>query len=118
MTTEETPFKIGKAQIVFKSQGKEQRIRIRESHDAAHSKHTNKDAQETVGIIATGALLHRALLVAKKMDKEGKNVTVMNLSTIKPLDEEAVIKLAHETRALVTVEEHQIHGGMGSAVAE
>ncbi len=111
MTTEETPFKIGKAQIVFKSQGKGQGIKIGHAQSKDHDK-------TSVGIIATGALLHRALLVAKKMDGEGKNVTVMNLSTIKPLDEEAVIKLAHETRALVTVEEHQIHGGMGSAVAE
>ncbi len=57
-------------------------------------------------------------MVAKKLDEEGVHVSVMNLSTIKPLDEDAVIKLAHEVRGLVTVEEHQIAGGMGSAVAE
>ena len=71
-----------------------------------------------VGIIATGALLHKALKVAKRLDEGGKKVAVMNLATIKPLDEEAIIKLAHEAGALVTVEEHQIAGGMGSAVAE
>ncbi|MEK9177841.1 MAG: transketolase C-terminal domain-containing protein [Patescibacteria group bacterium] len=95
ITTEETPFEIGKAQIVYKSNGK-----------------------LDVGIIATGAMLYRALFVAKRLEEEGKKVAVMNLSTIKPLDEDAIIKLAHEARALVTIEEHQIAGGMGSAVAE
>lgn len=71
-----------------------------------------------VGIIATGALLHKALKVAKELDEKGKMVVVMNLSTIKPLDEMAIIQLAKECGALVTVEEHQINGGMGSAVAE
>jgi transketolase len=97
MTTEETPFEIGKAAIVFGS-------------------FDNKKAD--VGIIATGALLHKALLAAKALEKAGKHAIVMNLATIKPLDEDAVIRLAHETGAIVTVEEHQIAGGMGSAVAE
>jgi transketolase len=104
MTTEHTPFQIGKAQIVFKTAQKE----IKKGDLHRHS----------VGIIATGALLHKALLAAQKLVVEGKHVTVMNLSTIKPLDEEAVIRLAHETRGIVTVEEHQIRGGMGSAIAE
>jgi transketolase len=95
MTAEDTPFEIGKAQVVFKSSG----------------------ACE-VGIIATGALLYKALIVAKRLDGAGKKVAVMNLATIKPLDEDAIIKLAHEAGSLVTVEEHQIAGGMGSAVAE
>ncbi|MFM2357862.1 MAG: hypothetical protein RJA61_599 [Candidatus Parcubacteria bacterium] len=95
MTTESTPFEIGKAQIFFGEEG-------------------NAD----VGIIATGALVYKALIVAKEFERKGKKVKVMNLATIKPLDEEAVIKLAKETGAIVTVEEHQIRGGMGSAVAE
>ena len=95
ITTEETPFEIGKAQIVYKSNGK-----------------------LDVGIIATGAMLYRALFIAKRLEEDGKKIAVMNLSTIKPLDEDAVIKLAHEAGALVTIEEHQIAGGMGSAVAE
>ena len=105
MTTEETPFAIGKAQIVFDS-----RHQVRDFKKA----HIHTD----VGIIATGALLHRALKVAKEFAEEGRAVMVMNLATIKPLDEDAVIKLAHEAGAVVTVEEHQIAGGMGSAVAE
>jgi transketolase len=107
MTTEQTPFEIGKAWIAYRRGGEEDRKRGGETKN-----------KNTVGIIATGALLHKALLAAQKLTAEGKEVTVMNLSTIKPLDEEAIIRLGHETRAIVTVEEHQIHGGMGSAVAE
>ncbi len=94
MTTDKTPFKIGKAQIFWQ---------------AAYPK---------VGIIATGALLHKALQAAKELEKAGTDVEVLNLSTIKPLDEAAVIALAEKTGRIVTVEEHQIRGGMGSAVAE
>ena len=108
MTTEETPFKIGKAQIVFQS----------EIPRPSATPFSKGGLAASVGIIATGALLFKALKVAKKFEQEGKNVTVMNLSTIKPLDEDAIIKLAHEAGAIVTVEEHQIAGGMGSAVAE
>lgn len=106
ITTEDTPFEIGKAQVYFKSQG---------------SSSKNKKSSEgnmDVGIIATGALLHKALKVAKELDSTGKKVMVMNLSTIKPLDEHAVIKLAHECGAIITVEEHQVAGGMGSAISE
>ncbi|MDO8430466.1 MAG: transketolase C-terminal domain-containing protein [Candidatus Taylorbacteria bacterium] len=92
ITTEETPFEIGKAQLLFSSSERAQ-----------------------VGIIATGALVHKALKVARELNVP---VKVLNLSTIKPLDEEAVWRLGHETGAIVTVEEHQIAGGMGSAVAE
>lgn len=98
MTTADTPFEIGKAQIVFDS-----------SHEGK-----NPD----VGIIATGALLHKALIAANELSHDGKMVRVMNLHTIKPLDTDAILKLARETGALVTVEEHQIAGGMGSAVSE
>ena len=126
MTTDETPFEIGKAQMVFKSEirnpkfdlsaGVLTKVETNSKFKILSSKHSKSDID--VGIIATGALLHKALLVAKKLDAEGKKVAVMNLATIKPLDEHAIIRLAHETRAIVTVEEHQIAGGMGSAVAE
>ncbi len=71
-----------------------------------------------MGIIGTGSLLHKALVAAKELEEEGIAVTVLNLSTIKPLDEKAIIELAKECGRIVTVEEHQIAGGMGSAVAE
>lgn len=94
MTTDDTPFEIGRAQIVW-----------------------NSDAPK-VGVIATGALLHKALLAAAALHETGTEVVVMNLSTIKPLDENAIVALAQRTNRIVTVEEHQIRGGMGSAVAE
>jgi transketolase len=96
ITTEKTPFKIGEAQTFFKSSG---------------------DTID-IGIVATGALVHKALQTAVELDKEGVKVEVLNLSTIKPLDEKSIKRIAKESGALVTVEEHQIAGGMGSAIAE
>ncbi len=97
ITTDTSPFEIGKAQLLFEPAG---------------------GARAEVGIIATGALVYKALKVAHDLEKKGKKIKVLNLSTIKPLDHDAVWRLAHETGAIVTVEEHQIAGGMGSAVAE
>ena len=96
MTTLDTPFEIGKAQIFWQPVA----------------------GPAQVGIISTGALTHRALQAARDLEKEKIAVTVLNMTTVKPLDENAILKLAKETGALVTVEEHQIAGGMGSAVAE
>lgn len=96
ITTEETPFEIGKAQTYW----------------------TPDVGLAQVGIIATGALLYNALLAAKELETEGIKTKVLNLSSIKPIDAEAVIALAKETKKIITVEEHQIAGGMGSAVAE
>ncbi|MDE1975579.1 MAG: transketolase family protein [Patescibacteria group bacterium] len=113
MTTDETLFEIGKATIVFDS-----RFKIQDSRSAQDARRKTQGHILDIGIIATGALLHKALKVAKELDDKGKSVAVMNLATIKPLDEDAIIRLAHEAGAIVTVEEHQIAGGMGSAVAE
>jgi len=96
ITTVDTPFEIGKAQLVF----------IPETGLAQ------------VGIIATGPILYNAIMAAHELEKRGIKVKVLNLSTIKPLDTDAVIALAREARAIVTAEDHQIAGGMGSAVAE
>ncbi len=100
ITTEETPFEVGKAQLVF----------------------GEKEAKADVGIIATGALVYRALKVADELEKEGQNnqlkVKVLNISTIKPIDTQAVLSIAKTCGAIVTVEEHQIIGGLGGAVAE
>jgi transketolase len=62
--------------------------------------------------------LHKALLAAKALQDDGVDVEVLNLATIKPIDTDAVVALAQKTRRIVTIEEHQIFGGMGSAVAE
>ena len=96
VTTEKTLFTLGKAEIYWMPElGLAQ-----------------------VGIIVTGGLMHRALLAAKELEGEGIKTKVMNLSSIKPIDSEAVIALAKECKKIVTVEEHQIAGGMGSAVTE
>jgi transketolase len=94
MTTEDTPFEIGKAQVVWESDSPK------------------------AGIIATGALLYKALKVAKELKDKGIEIEVMNLATIKPLDEKSLIEFAKKNKKIITVEEHQIRGGMGSAVSE
>lgn len=71
-----------------------------------------------VTIIACGHLVFEALLAAYELAKENINVEVINNHTIKPLDKATIITSLKKTKALVTVEEHQIMGGMGSAVAE
>ncbi|KKP89394.1 MAG: Transketolase, central region [Candidatus Nomurabacteria bacterium GW2011_GWC2_35_8] len=99
VTTEETSFNIGKAEIYW----------------------LPDVGMAQVGIIVTGGLMHRALLAAKELEGEsplGIKTKVMNLSTIKPIDANAIIALAKETKRIVTVEDHQVMGGMGSAVAE
>lgn len=69
-------------------------------------------------IIAAGALTRRALEAADQLAEKGIQVRVLNMHTVKPLDAEAVLQAAEETGAMVTVEEHSIIGGLGSAVAE
>lgn len=69
-------------------------------------------------IIACGLMVYEALQAAEVLAREGIEVSVLNMHTIKPLDEEAVLRAARETGAIVTAEEHSIIGGLGSAVAE
>lgn len=95
MTTEDTPFEVGKAQVFF-----------------------SPPMTPQVGIIATGALLHKAITVAQRFAEKGIAVKVLNISSIRPLDFEAIKNLAQEAGAIVSVEEHQVVGGLGSAVAE
>lgn len=95
ITVDDTLFKIGKAEIFYK-----------------------QDKGSDVTIIATGALVFRALQVAKKISEKGVRAEVVNLHTIKPLDQETVLELSRKSGAFVTVEEHQIAGGMGSVIAE
>jgi len=71
-----------------------------------------------LSIIATGHMVYYALEAAKILNKEGINARVINIHTIKPIDEEIIIKAASETGAIVTAEEHNIIGGFGAAVAE
>jgi transketolase len=92
IVTEKEEFKIGKG------------ILLRPGSDAA--------------IIATGTLVHIAIDAAKELKKEGINTAVVNIHTIKPIDEEMILKIAKDTRAIVTAEDHNIIGGLGSSVAE
>jgi transketolase len=71
-----------------------------------------------VTIIATGIMVNEAFIAAEELAAEGIDARVIDIHTIKPLDEEAIIKAAQETKAIVTAEEHSIVGGLGSAVAE
>ncbi|MBC8060383.1 MAG: transketolase family protein [Clostridiaceae bacterium] len=71
-----------------------------------------------VAIIATGIMVTKSLEAAKKLKEDGINVTVVNISTIKPLDKELIIKVAKATGKVVIAEEHSVIGGLGSAVCE
>ena len=97
VTTAGSPFEIGKAEVYLTR---------------------NPEHEKKVGIIACGTILHNALVAAKELNQNGIGVSVMNLATIKPLDTEAVRAFAEDHDALVTVEEHQVACGMGSAVSE
>jgi transketolase len=71
-----------------------------------------------ISIIATGHLVWESILAAKELDKIGISAEVINMHTIKPIDKDAIIETAKKTGAILTAEEHQMTGGLGSAVAE
>ena len=93
-TSADSPFKIGRAEIFWQT----------------------KDPQ--VAIIACGPLVYQALLAARQLEKNRINCLVINCHTLKPMDERAIIRAAKLTGAVVTVEEHQVIGGLAGAVAE
>jgi len=107
-TTPETPFETGKAQILFGAS----------SDEVGFPKGSPTSRMLDVAIIACGPLVHNALLAAADLEKEGLKIRVINNHTIKPMDEETIIQAAKDAGAVVTVEEHQVQGGMGSRVAE
>jgi transketolase len=94
ITTAETPYTPGKAEIFWQSK------------------------KPDVLIIACGGLVFNALATARELEKEKIGAVVLNVHTIKPLDEKKIVELAKKIGAVVTVEEHQVHGGLGGAVAE
>lgn len=97
VTTQETPFEIGKAYTFYESE---------------------VESSAKVGIIACGQMVYHSIIAAKKLESLGYQVGVLNMASIKPMDVDAVIAFAHKYGKIVTAEEHQIAGGMGSAVAE
>lgn len=96
ITTKETPFEIGKAYIYFES----------------------KSETIDVALFACGSVIYQALKAAKQLDNEGIKVAVIHNPTIKPLDTSLIDLFAKKAGAFVTIEEHQIAGGLGSAIAE
>lgn len=93
-TTAETPFEIGKAQTLWDS------------------------ASPTLGLLATGAQSYTALAAAEKLSERGIESVVLHVPTVKPLDEAAVLAVAKRVKHILTIEEHQIAGGFGSAIVE
>lgn len=91
-TTDKTPFEIGKAQIF--NEGKD------------------------ITIVTTGTMTYQALVAAKSLEKDGISAEVIHCATIKPLDEDAILKSIKKTGFVITAEEGQITGGLGGAVAE
>lgn len=71
-----------------------------------------------VTIIATGHLVWKAIEAGHKLAEKGINAEIINIHTIKPLDDEAILKSAGKTKCVVTAEEHQMHGGLGDSVAQ
>lgn len=94
ITTSKSPFKIGKCEVLWES----------------------KNPQ--VSIIGCGPIMHNALKAVKELEKSGIEALVINSHTIKPLDEIGIVRSAKTTGAVVTIEEHQVNGGLGSAVSE
>lgn len=94
MTTDKTPFQIGKAETFW------------------------EESDPQVALIAIGPLLFEALVAAQKLSASKINSLVINCHTIKPMDEQAIVRAAKLAGAVVTIEEHQMAGGLGGAVAE
>ncbi len=97
VTTPESPFEIGKAELMYTR---------------------NASLERKVGLVVTGSLLFNALMAAQALEKEGIGASVLHMPTIKLLDGTALLAFAADHGALVTIEEHQISGGLGGAVAE
>lgn len=76
-----------------------------------------KDGKD-VSIIATGVMVNEALMAYEQLKEEGINARIIDMHTIKPIDSDIILKAAEETGAIVTAEEHNVIGGLGSAVAE
>lgn len=94
ITTQETPFDIGRATVVWESEHKPE-----------------------VAVFATGPLLYEALLVAKELEHTTP-MAVIHIASVKPLDRDTILHYAKDAGCVVTVEEHQVAGGLGSAVVE
>ena len=77
-----------------------------------------KDKGNDIGIITSGIILNEVMLAVKKLEERGKKIKLIEMPTLKPIDVEAIIDLAKTTKKIVTIEEHNIIGGLYSAVSE
>lgn len=91
ITNDDTPFELGKAVTVVDG--------------------------DDITLLANGPMVYLAMRVAERL-KDKVSVRILNVHTVKPIDEQSIVEAAHETGALVTIEDHQISGGLGGAVAE
>lgn len=94
MTTDTTPYELGKGQVFWKGNSPK------------------------VAIFSTGFLTSEALFASNELQKEGVEVDVVNIHSIKPLDVELIISYSHTVGGFVTLEDHQVAGGLGSAISE
>ncbi len=133
ITTEETPFRFGKIECFWLPNPHNRRL-----HANDHKRNVDNFVEDdflcyenrlggsayslrqsaSIAIFATGHLVYQALLAAKELEEEGIDVYVYNVHTIKPLDEETILEVANSVDGIVTLEDHQVQGGMGSAIAE
>jgi len=109
-TTEQTPFEIGKSQTLWVPSSMASENENSPSHP--------RENGNLITIFACGYLVYKALEVAQELEQEGISIAVINNSAIKPLDEKLILKWAQKSKVIITLEEHQIAGGMGSAIAE
>lgn len=93
-TTKDTPFEVGKALVMWESE------------------------KPQVAIFSTGSMAYHALVAAKQLESEGIGALVLHFHTVKPIDREALMEVAKRVGKVITIEEHQVAGGFGSAVAE
>jgi transketolase len=105
ITSEETEFILGKANVVYES-------------NAEIGAVPSLKGRARVGLIACGEMVARSLFCVKELEDLGVEVGILNLHTIKPLDKDGVKSFVEKYKNILTIEEHQVAGGMGSAVLE
>lgn len=107
-----------KGPVYMKLGGPKMPVLFDEDHDFQLGKGVTMQDGRDVTLVGTGTVLSKAHAAAEILEKQGISVRLINIHTIKPLDRDLLLKAARETKAIVTVEEHYIAGGLGSAIAE
>jgi transketolase len=120
VTNEESEFEIGKANLIYESVFQEKNSSSGEIniYTPSAESFSFKTQNKKVGIIACGEMVSRALFCVKELESLGIEVGVMNLHTIKPIDQKGIAEFVNKYKNILTCEEHQVAGGMGSAVLE